>query len=521
MIDPKPRRCEEWQAGRTPPYHRRAMSEAHRLPEPLAQGDLSRTPFAHALLYIEKQGLSGTLVVWQPQSGDDKPKQDRVLFEGGVLVAARLSAPASRLDRGLLPLFARASGPYAFYEAIDLVGAGEGVRRGPLELLPLIAASLRGSSRDDVVLHVCAGFGQSKLRLSDVDLYRLGLLSEERALLELLRDEPMTVARLAARSTLPPRMAERLVYLLALTKSIAAVEDAPEVSPEPEEPAEEPSPPEAEPPAAHDPASLPPPPPELSAEHRALWEEIRARVAAIDDETYFDMLGVPRDAPAAAVQKAYFHLVKKWHPDRLPKELAALRPSVEHVFQHLTQAQQVLSSEEARGPYLASVQDGGGTPASERRLAAIIQAAMDYRKVEVMVRRRELAPALALLDQILSVNDEEPDYHATRGWIVFQQSPNDDAMRPVVLASLDRAIALSPKHDKAHYYKGMVLERAGRHADAAECFRRAAELNPKNIDAQRMVRLADMRGTEAGSSGKSEDKRDSIFGKLFGSSKKK
>ena len=499
------------------------MSDAPSLPEPLAQGDLSRTPFAHALLYVEKRGLSGTLVVWQPEGGEAKPKQDRVLFDGGVPIAARLSTPASRLDRGLLPLFARASGPYAFYEGVDLVGSGEGVRTGALDILPLIAASLRGSSRDDVALHVCASFGASKLRLEKVDLDRFGLLAEERALIELLRAEPMTVARLAALSALPPRMAERLVYLLALTKSVVPLEDEPEAPAEPRraEPVVQERPREPEPLLTGDLLSVRPPPVGLAAEHHALWEEVRARVAAIEDETYFDMLGVPRDAPANAVQKAYFHLVKKWHPDRLPRELGELRPYVEDIFRHLTQAQQVLSSEEARGPYLASVQDGGGTPASERRLAAIIQAAMDFRKVEVMVRRRELAPALALLDQILSVNDEDPDYHATRGWIVFQQSPNDAALRPVVLASLDLAIGLSPKHDKAHYYKGMVLERAGQSADAAEWFRRAAELNPKNIEAVRMVRLAEMRGSEAGAPAKSDDKRDSLLGKLFGSPKKK
>lgn len=506
------------------PYHRRAMSDAPRLPEPLAQGDLSRTPFAHALLYVEKHALSGTLVVWDPDGGGERPTQERVLFEGGVPIAARLSSPASRLDRGLLPLFARASGPYAFYEGVDLVGSGEGVRTGSLDILPLIAASLRGSSRDDIALHVCASFGASKLRLAKVDLDRFGLLAEERALIELLRAEPMTVARLAALSALPPRMAERLVYLLALTKSVVPLEDEPEAPAEPRraeprpEPVAEERAPEPEPLLTRDLLSVRPPPPGLAAEHHALWEEVRARVRTIEDETYFDMLGVPRDAPASAVQKAYFQLVKKWHPDRLPKELGELRPYVEDIFRHLTQAQQVLSSEEARGPYLASVQDGGGTPAAERKLAAIIQAAMDYRKVEVMVRRRELDAALALLDQILSVNDEDADYHATRGWVVFQQSPSDAELRPVVLASLDRAIALSPKHDKAHYYKGMVLERAGRRADAAECFRRAAELNPKNIEAARMVRLSEMRGSDAPAKG--EDKRDSLLGKLFGSKKK-
>lgn len=511
------------------------MTGASPLPEPLAQGDLSRTPFAHLLLYVHKHALEGTLVIWQPEEGEERPKQDRILFDAGAPVAGKLLEPASRLERGMLPLFARASGPYAFYENVDLVGSGEGVRAGRAEVLPLIAASLRGSSRDDVVQQVCAGFGDSKLRIeTGAELDKLGLLPEERAFVDLLRAEPMTIARLVEIGQLPPRMAERIVYLLAITKSVAPWEAGPEP---PKRPSREERPieragervrrePPAQPSKAASDGTPPAPAAGLSREHRALWEEIVQRVAAIDDENYFEMLGIPRDAPATAVQKAYFNQVKKWHPDRVPAELAELRPWVESVFRHLTRAQETLCDDTKRGPYLATVQDGGGTPAAERKLGMIIQAAMEFRKVEVLLRRRDYAEALRLLDQILSINDEEPDYHATRGWVSFQQQPNDPMTRASALASIDRALALTEKHDKAHYYKGMILQRAGRASEAAEAFRRAAQINPKNIEAVRMVRIADMRGDEppppspdAGGAG--GGKSDSLLGKLFGGGKKK
>lgn len=507
------------------------------MPEPLAQGDLGHTPFAHVLLYIEKRALAGTLVVWRPQPGEERPKQDRILFDRGVPVAGRLIDPASQLDFGLLPLFARTSGPYAFYEGIDLVGSGESVRRKRIDVVPLIAASLRGSSRDEVVGHVVASFGDAKLRLElGVDLDRFGLLPDERACVDLLRAEPMSVAQLVEASPLAPHMTARLVYLLALTRSVAPWSgetkptSAPPAPPPRSERRESVRPENvvqtrsAPPPAATttEPTSVPAPPPGLSAELSALWNEIAVRAVAIDNETYFEMLGVPRDVPASDVQKAYLSLAKKWHPDRLPRELAALRPHVEQIFRHLTRAAEVLSDEQKRGRYLASVQDGGGTPAKDRALAAIVQAAMEFRKVEVLVRRRELNEALALLDRVLSMHAEDPDYHAMRAWIVFQQSLNDEGMRAVALASIERALALSPTHDKALYYKGLVLQRAGKDAEAAECFRRAAELNPKNIDAARMVRLARMRGDDTGAHAREPtQKRDSLLGKLFGSPKKK
>ncbi|HEY8429494.1 MAG TPA: DnaJ domain-containing protein [Sandaracinaceae bacterium] len=506
------------------------MRSARELPEPLAEGDLARTPFAHVLLYIQKRALSGTLVVWQPPAGEERPKQDRLRFEEGVPVAGRLLEPASRLERGMLPLFARTSGPYAFYEGVDLVGSGEGVRTGRVDVLPLIAASLRGSSRDDVVAQVCAGFGDAKLRIErGAALDTLGLLPDERALVDVLLAEPMSVARLVEISTLPPRMAERLVYLLALAKMIApwdGAEARPARPSTPERPIERPRDEhEEEAPSPAPSGEVPPPPPALSRELREAWEEIAQRVKAIEHENYFEMLGVPRDAPASAVQKAYFNQVKKWHPDRVPPELAPLRPYVEEVFRHLTRAQETLCDETKRGRYLATVQDGGGTPAAERRLGMIVQAAMDFRKVEVLMRRREHAEALRLLDRILAINDEEPDYHAARAWLVFQQHPNDPSMRAAALASIERALSLSANHDKAHYYKGMILQREGRTSEALESFRRAAQINPKNIEAVRMVRLAEMRGSDppasrsdAGSSGAA--KRDSLLGKLFGGKKK-
>ena len=503
------------------------MSE---LPEPLAQGDLAKTPFAHLLLYVERQALNGTLVVWKPEAGDERPKQDRIRFESGVPVAGRLIETASRLERAMLPLFARTDGPYAFYADTDLVGGGESVREGKVDLLPLITASLRGSSRDDVVATVVRGFGDAKLRFRHgVDLASLGLLPEELTTLELLRAEPVSAERLAEMSPLPARMVLRLVYLLALTKSIEAWDGAETVQ------SGQPSPARSVPPEDEKkrdekrekkkqrdeakgknkgaPEPPPPPPPGLSTEHRKLWEEIAARAVAIDTETYYDMLDVPRDASAAAIQKAYFGHVKKWHPDRVPKELDGIRSHAEMIFRHLTRAQETLTDENIRGRYLAAVQDGGGTPEADRAMNAIVGAAMEFRKVEILMRRREWDAALKIVDDCIDAIPDDPDYHATRGWLLFQMG--DEARRFDVMTSLDRALAITEAHDKGHFYKGMVLKRQNKHEQALVHLTRAAELNPKNIEAVREVRIAQMRDPDTKKGG-----GDSFFGKLFGNKKK-
>lgn len=494
------------------------------LPAPMAEGDLARTPFAHVLLHVHARALTGSLVVWDP-SAEEGRQQDRVRFEHGRPTAGRLRERASRLDRGMLPLFARTDGPYAFYEGVDLVGQGEHVRTGSVDVVPLIAASLRGSSRDDVVRHVVAGLGDAKLRLvrgADVDA--LGLLPEEVAFVDLLRAEPAPAAALSQISPLDDRVVARLIYLLTITKCVEPWDGVVTPSKRPT-PSARPTPPsgarprESAPPK-NGPEPPPPPPERLSERHRELWDDIGKRATEIERENYFEMLGVPRDAPASKIQSAYYGHVKKWHPDRIPPELIELRPFVERIFQYLTRAQETLCDDEKRGPYLATVQEGGGTPEAERELGNIVQAAMDFRKVEVLMRRRDFEGALRILDEIMAISPDEADYYATRAEILHQMGAGSGSDRATVLADLDTALRLAEGHDKAHYLKGVVLKQAGQAQKALEHFRRAAELNPKNIAAVREVRIAQMRGSAPPDKGEPAS-GDSFFGKLFKGKKKK
>ncbi len=509
------------------------------LPEPIAEGDLLRTPFAHVLLYAQRHELTGSLVLWNPDVPEGRPQQDRIRFEAGKPTAAVLLERASRLDRGLLPLFGRRNGPYAFYPGVDLVTDAPNARAGEVEVLPLIAASLRGSTRDDVVQHVVRGFGDEPLRIrSGVNLADFGLLPKERVCLDLLRAEPVSITKLTELSQLPARTVARLIYLFAIARAVEVWDGAASKStrqaprPAAAKPRERPAAPEK--PASRErprssrgssiapgtPDALPPMPAGLSPEHQALWLEIESRAEAIESENYFEMLGVPRDVGAGSVQKAYFKLVKKWHPDRLPRELTALRPAVERIFGYLTRAQELLSDDAQRGTYLSNVQAGGGTPEADRELALIVQAAMEFRKVEVMLRRREWDAALELLDELLTYAAEEPDYHATRGWVLFSKTGGDVATRASVIASLNKALELSPDHDKAHYYMGVVLKRANQNREALEHFRASAKANPKNIEAVREVRIAEMRSEAPGPKSSDAGDKRTLLGKLFGGKKK-
>lgn len=574
-------------------------------PEPVAQGEIAKTPFAHILLHLHDKGSSGTLVLWPDESA---PRgQDRILFADGWPVAARLLERAAALDRGLLPLFARKSGVYAFYKA-NLVG--DDALRQQVDPLLILAASLRGSARDDVVDGYVSALGDASLVRfrPSVDIRRFQLQPKEAAFVDVIRAGPATVGELISQCELGPVMGRRLLYLLLVTRALERFDatssplataraatpagsrtssilprpgesastspatvrplavaphglEPPADLPLPELPLPEPSP--AAPPAGL--ASQRPPAPEtgtsargsaapslgvdragaarfrasmplpgpapegLSPEAAAFWAEVAKRCEVIERQTYFEMLDVPRDASSESVRKAYFALAKRWHPDRLTGELAPLRPCVEAIFALLTTAHDTLADESKRGPYLRQVQEGGGTPEADRKLEAILWAAKEHQKAEILVRRRDFAGAAELLSAAIAEVNDEPDLLATYAWCLFHTT-SGDARFDEMMTAVDRAIALEPKHDRAHYYRGMILERVGRSAEALAAFKRAVELNPKNTDAVREVRLAEMR-SKAGNTGKHDAARaesqsgsksspTGFLSKLFGGGKK-
>jgi hypothetical protein len=168
------------------------------------------------LLSIQKKGLSGTLAIWPD---DERPGQDRILFRAGTPSVGRFMDPAADLERGMLNIFHRDKGPYAFYEA-DLVGEADGALRGQVDIYGLIANALRGDVPKDAMVRVIRKLGLERQRVKKgAPLPRLELQSNEMAFVELMRAEPATAAILTEQFG-DPKVAQRMLYLLAITECL-------------------------------------------------------------------------------------------------------------------------------------------------------------------------------------------------------------------------------------------------------------------------------------------------------------
>jgi len=239
--------------------------------------------------------------------------------------------------------------------------------------------------------------------------------------------------------------------------------------------------------------SAPPAPLGLSAPDEARWSELIKLYARIDELTHYELLNLRPSNSADEVESAYYALVKKFHPDRLPLSLAPLVRAAQVLFERLTEANQTLGNSELRASYDKAVASGGGTRAADRTMRNVLESTLEFQKAEVLMRRREYTQAMQLLRSAIAKSPDDADYHALYAFLLHLTNPSLPAPFDDMLRSLDRALKSNPRHERAHFYKGTILKRLKRDGEAVRHFRVAAELNPHNVDAAREVRLASMR----------------------------
>ncbi len=222
--------------------------------------------------------------------------------------------------------------------------------------------------------------------------------------------------------------------------------------------------------------------------------EIEERAASIDKEDYFSMLGVTQDATIDQVRSAYFGLAKQWHPDRLPIDLLRVKDACARVFSRMSEAHSTLIDPRERDEYMRLLREGGATPESQAVISRVIEAATTFQKAEICMRRNDLVQAEQLGRRAHELDPKQADYLALIAWLDSQKPDNQTPKGSLdCIAMLDRALSMNERCERAYFYRGMLHKRVGNLPAAVRDFRQAAELNPRNIDAVREVRLHGMR----------------------------
>jgi tetratricopeptide (TPR) repeat protein len=242
------------------------------------------------------------------------------------------------------------------------------------------------------------------------------------------------------------------------------------------------------------------------------------------------MLDLARDATRDEVETKFLALAKQWHPDRLPAEFALVRDACSRVFSRMSEARATLTDDDLRARYMRLLADGSGSPETQEIVAKVVEAATNFQKAEVCFRRNDYAQAEAFCSKAVEADPTQPDYLALLAWLIALKPENQSGEKTRdALQLLDRAIGMSAKCDKAYFYRAQIYKRIGKADAALRDFRRVMELNPRNIDAAREVRLHRMRGGRPTSSDRpskqprsssdpsrpTDETKTGLFGRLF------
>lgn len=489
--------------------------------------------------------------------------QGQILMSmGAITMPALIRGLKEQLTRKLVRLFRLPAASYAYYDGVNFLrgyGGDEVLRIDPF---PVLYTGVR-SSYDDARLNQLLGpvAGQPMKLLDTADVRRFGLSADEVDLCTMIYEQPLTVEQVERHSPIPAPHARALVYCLLITKQVefvpgeaparhAGAREPPSGRPQPSPifapppataaPASRPSPPP--PPSTGARSSVPPPPPGSGAgpgtsrkksapavparqvddpELEAKRKEIISRAEKIETQSYFEMLEVSKESSSDAVRDAYFKLAKVFHPDRARAGLEDLRDTLEYIFSNINEAYSTLSDKEKRARYLSLLREGGGTMADQKKIQGIVDAAMNYQKAEVCLRRKDFAEAERLAQLAVEASPDDGEYLALAAWIQLSQRPNEVKVDDLV-DKLKKAQARAKEAEKPNFYLAMALKRAGQMQAAIIYFKRASIANPRNLDALRELRLWEMRkekggnapGGPGGKGGKDKEPQG-LFGRFF------
>jgi curved DNA-binding protein CbpA len=526
---------------------------------PTAQGSLEATPLGHLLVYGLDRLLTGTLVLEEPtgqrhaiyfdDGGPAKAKvQEPVLFLGRVLVEQKaitedeyqrtlaLAIETGQLhgqlllEQGLIDEHALREGLreqlarqvlwmfslppatlFGYYDRMNFLErwGGEGVRAKPLAL---IWRGVREYAHAGHMAEVLERFGDQLILLHiDAPIRRFHFDRREQSIIDVLRAKPQPLHELLNRGLAEPAYVRRLVYAMVITRQLETgiqgvepigVDEAPSSSripvanalPLPPSNTSQRSSvsPDAARASSQPPVRSAPPPRVDSPELAAFKMEIRDR-AARGSADYYELLGVAPDAIPSVIQAAFFQLAKRWHPDRLGPDLVDVRDLATKVFARMSEAHQILSDPNRRKEYDDLRKDGGGSAEEQEQVQRVLRAATAFQKAEVLMKRNNNVAALEEARRALELDPSQADYIALLAWV---ESSQLNANLEDILARIEKAQRMEPNNTRIRWYRGSILKRLGKNGKAVGDFRFIVENDPRHVDAQREIRLYEMRRAE-------------------------
>jgi curved DNA-binding protein CbpA len=295
---------------------------------------------------------------------------------------------------------------------------------------------------------------------------------------------------------------------LVMPVPASPVAPPPEAAPAPPPPAVASAPPPSAPTPASPPVNVSPPPrpkpatpaaaPQTEAPQTTV-AQLRQFVDELKEKDLFARLGVPRSKGVPPELKASFlRLAKMYHPDTLAQDAPAEMRSIRaEVLAFLNEAYQALANDKQRVEYLAELE--AQELVGDVDVEAILEAEEQFMRGTHFFKARKYKEAFDLFDGCIRMNDREGEFYAWRGYSRFLSAADKRAVHAEAREDLRHALELNRRCSAAHLFDGHMSKLLELHGDAQNAYRKALEIEPGNVEAQRELRLYEQRSRKGSS----------------------
>lgn len=216
----------------------------------------------------------------------------------------------------------------------------------------------------------------------------------------------------------------------------------------------------------------------------------------LDTSSHFEILGVPENATPDEVNGMYMRALRMYHPDRLAAAgLRELAPQAERVMARMGEAASVLRDPKRRAEYVAT---RAGKKDDAAAAVSIVDAENSFQKGEVFLRKGDYAKAIEAFSDAIKVNPNEEQYRAFLAWARFDDPrARKELVAREALATLQQVVGSQPKFARGYFWIAQIWKYLNDPNQAEKAFREVLRLDKGNVDAQREVRLLEMRKAKA------------------------
>jgi len=109
------------------------------------------------------------------------------------------------------------------------------------------------------------------------------------------------------------------------------------------------------------------------------------------------------------------------------------------------------------------------------------------------IGKREFLVAEETARHLVSLDGDDADALALAAWAAARAGEAAEEVLRTTLPAFDKACRTDTYSERAHFFRGVVHKRLGGSAAAFRDFTRVTQINPKHVDAQREIRIFEMR----------------------------